>query len=210
MYSVGFDLDLTLADTRAGIAAVYDEVASRLGVVIDSAAVVARLGPPLEQELAHWLPPEGVPEAAVLYRSLYPEIAIPMTTLMPGAADAVALVRRHGGRVSVVTAKYEPSAHRTLAALGLDVDDVAGAVFGAAKGTAIASFGAAAYVGDHLGDISAARAGGALSVGVATGAYTADALRDHGADVVLQDLTGFGPWYDRWRVAEIGAVSTVI
>lgn len=53
MGSVGFDLDMTLADTRAGIAAVYDELALRIGVAIDSAAVVARLGPPLEIGRAH-------------------------------------------------------------------------------------------------------------------------------------------------------------
>ncbi|GII88386.1 hydrolase [Sphaerisporangium siamense] len=210
MYSVGFDLDLTLADTRAGIAATLDELARRLGVHIDSATAIARLGPPLEQELAHWMPAEEVPAAADLYRELGLEIAIPMTTAMAGAAEAVALVRRHGGRVIVVTAKHEVSARRIVEALGLEADQVVGSVFAAGKGAAIRSFGAAVYVGDHVGDIAAAKAGGALSVGVATGPYTADALRDHGADVVLSDLTGFGQWYDGWRGPEIEAVSTVM
>ncbi|WP_248960768.1 HAD family hydrolase [Sphaerisporangium perillae] len=210
VYSVGFDLDLTLADTRAGIAAVYDEVAHRLGVPIDSAAVIDRLGPPLEQELAHWLPPEEIPAAADLYRSLYPGLAVAMTTLMAGAAEAVAEVRRHGGRVIVVTGKNVHDARRTVEALDLDVDEVAGSVFGAAKGIAISAFGAAVYVGDHVADIEAARAGRALSVTVATGPYTAEALRDHGADVVLPDLTGFAGWYEAWRISEIGTVSTVM
>jgi phosphoglycolate phosphatase len=210
VYSVGFDLDLTLADTRAGIAAVYDEVACRLGVSIDSSVVISRLGPPLEHELTYWLPPEEIPAAAALYRSLYSETAVPMTTLMAGAAEAVAEVRRHGGRVIVVTGKYGPTACQTLDFLGLDVDEVVGSVFGAAKGTAIANFGATVYVGDHVGDIEAARAARAVSVTVATGPYTADALRDHGADVVLPDLTGFAAWYEAWRLPEIGAVSTVM
>ncbi|GAA3809064.1 HAD family hydrolase [Sphaerisporangium flaviroseum] len=207
---MGFDLDLTLADTRAGIAAVFDEVARRIGVPIDSTAVISRLGPPLEQELTHWLPPEEIPAVADLYRSLYPEIAVPMTTPMAGAAEAVAEVRRHGGRVIVVTAKHTITARLIVEFLGLEVDEVVGLVFGAAKGTAISDFGAAVYVGDHVGDIEAARAGRAMSVGVATGPYTAEALRDHGADVVLPDLTAFAGWFDAWRISEIGTVSTVM
>lgn len=199
MNSVGFDLDMTLADTRAGIAAVYDELALRIGVFIDSAAVVARLGPPLEWELANWLPAEEIPAAAAVFRSLYPSIAVPATTLMPGARGAVEAVRRTGGRVIVVTGKNSLNAVRTVEALGLDVDEVAGSVFGVAKGPALAEFGAAAYVGDHVADIDAARAGGAVSVAVATGPYPVEELRGHGADVVLADLTEFAEWFDGWR-----------
>lgn len=210
MNSVGFDLDLTLADTRAGIAAVYDEVARRLGVPIDSAAAIGRLGPPLEHELTYWLPAGEIPAAAALYRSLYPETAVPMSTLMAGAREAVAEVRGHGGRIIVVTGKHVVTARQTLDFLGLEVDEVVGSVFAAKKGAAIANFGASVYVGDHVGDIEGARAGGAMSVAVATGPYSEEALRDHGADVVLPDLTGFADWYNAWRVSEIGAVSTVM
>ncbi|MFI7534265.1 HAD family hydrolase [Streptosporangium sp. NPDC049376] len=199
MDAVGFDLDMTLADTRAGIAAVYDELASRVGVPIDSAVVVSRLGPPLEWELANWLPAERIPEAVALYRALYPSIAVPVTTPMPGAAQAVEAVRRAGGRVIVVTGKNLPDAQRTVRALGLDVDEVAGSVFGPAKGPALVAFGAAAYVGDHVADIEAAKAGGAFSVGVATGHHLVEELRGHGADVVLADLTEFAEWYGGWR-----------
>ncbi|MBB2914745.1 phosphoglycolate phosphatase [Streptosporangium becharense] len=199
MDSVGFDLDLTLADTRAGIAAVYDELSVRLGVHIDSAAVVARLGPPLEWELANWLPAAEIPAAADTYRALYPSIAVPLTTLMPGAREAVEAVRRAGGRVTVVTGKNTNDAVTTVEFLGLEVDEVAGSVFGAEKGPALAAFGAAAYVGDHVADIEAARAGGVVSVAVATGGYPAGDLRDYGADVILGDLTEFAEWFDGWR-----------
>lgn len=69
-------------------------------------------------------------------------------------------------------------------------------LFGTVKGPALASFGAAAYVGDHVADIEAARAGGTVSVAVATGLYRAGELRDHGADVTLEDLTEFAEWFD--------------
>ncbi|HEX4814732.1 MAG TPA: HAD hydrolase-like protein [Nonomuraea sp.] len=199
MTSVGFDLDMTLADTRAGIAAVYDELSVRLGVPIDSAAVVTRLGPPLEVELANWLPAPDVAAAADLYREIYPEMGVPVHTAMAGAHDAVAAVRAAGGRVIVVTGKNPRDAASTVEALGLVVDELVGSVFGAGKGSALARFGAAAYVGDHVADIEAARAGGAVSVGVATGPYTLGELRDHGADVALGDLTEFADWYTSWR-----------
>ena len=206
---MGFDLDLTLADTRTGIAATYDWLSERLGVFIDSAVAVSRLGPPLEAELAHWLPPEEIPAAARLFRGKYAEVAVPATTAMAGAVEAVEAVRRAGGGVIVVTGKATDNARATLRFLGLEVDEVVGSVFGAAKGEALAAFGAEAYVGDHVADIEAARAGGAVSVAVATGPYSADELRDHGADVILPDLTGFAAWYEDWRIREIGTVSTV-
>ncbi len=190
---------MTLADTRTGIAAVYDELSVRLGVAIDSAAAVSRLGPPLEVELANWLPADEVAAAAELYRQIYPEMGVPVHTAMAGAHDAIAAVRAAGGRVIVVTGKNLRDALGTVELLGLVVDEVVGSVFGADKGAALARFGAAAYVGDHVADIEAARAGGAVSVGVATGPYTVGELRDHGADVALADLTQFAAWYTGWH-----------
>jgi phosphoglycolate phosphatase len=190
---------MTLADTRSGIAAVYDELSVRLGVRMDSAAIVRRLGPPLEMELANWLPAEEVAAAADLYREIYPEMGVPVHTAMAGAYEAIEAVRAGGGRVIVVTGKNVRDAIGTVKVLGLTVDEVVGSVFGAAKGSALARFGAAAYVGDHVADIEAARAGGAVSVTVATGPYTVGELRDHGADVTLGDLTEFATWFADWR-----------
>lgn len=192
---------MTLADTRSGIAAVYDELSARLGVLMDSKAIITRLGPPLEQELANWLPPEAIPEAVLLFRELYPELGVPVHTAMAGATEAIEAVRAQGGRIIVVTGKNLRDATSTVEMLGLAVDEVVGAVFGAAKGSALARFGAAAYVGDHVADIEAARAGGAVSVTVATGPYTLGELRDHGADVALGDLTEFADWFAGWRSA---------
>ncbi len=193
--SVGFDLDLTLADTRAAIAAVYEAMLPSLDTPIDVAVAVSRIGWPLESELAQWLPAEEIPAAVALYRSLYPGIALPATVAMPGAHEALAAVREAGGRIIVVTGKNPRDARRTVDALGLDVDEIAGSVFGADKGAAIAAFGAAIYVGDHVADIEAARAGGAVSVAVATGGCTPAQLAEQGADVVVGDLTEFVSWY---------------
>jgi phosphoglycolate phosphatase len=189
--SVGFDLDLTLADTRKGIAATFAALSERTGVAVDTAAVVSRLGPPLETELANWFPAHRIDEIARLYRHLYADIAVPATAPMPGAEAAVDAVRRGGGRVIVVTAKSGPLAESTVRMLGLEVDEVAGSLFSTAKGTALSRFGATVYVGDHVADVDAARAAGARSVAVATGPYDADALKAYGADIVLPDLRVF-------------------
>jgi phosphoglycolate phosphatase len=191
---VGFDLDMTLADTRRGIAAVYDVLAAETEVFIDSALICTRLGPPLEIELANWYPAEHVPAMVRRFRELYPAIATPVTTPMAGAYEAVHAVRERGGRVMVVTAKNQRDAEQTLRLLGLPVTVVVGALWAAGKAVALREHGAAIYVGDHTGDVDAARAAGAVSVGVASGPYDVAALGAYGADFVLPDLLAFPDW----------------
>lgn len=191
MITVGFDLDLTLADTRDGIAAAFDRLSAETGVAIDTARVVSRLGPPLETELAYWFPAEEVPAMAARYRAFYGEVAVPATVPMPGAAAAVDAVRARGGRPLVVTAKNQRDAEATVRFLDLDVAHVVGALYGEAKGVALRRYGAIAYVGDHVADIDAARAAGARSVALATGQHGEEELLAYGADIVLPDLLVF-------------------
>jgi phosphoglycolate phosphatase len=188
---VGFDLDMTLVDTRPGIKAVWDRVSEETGTFIDSSLAVSRLGPPLEQELAHWFPEERIPAAVDRYRELYPDLAITPSPALPGARAAVDAVHRAGGRVIVVTAKHQPTAKLHLEYLDIPVDAVIGWLWAEAKGEALREHGASLYVGDHLGDIAGARVAGARSVAVATGPIPATELRAAGADVVLNDLTEF-------------------
>ncbi|MDP9397109.1 MAG: ATP-dependent sacrificial sulfur transferase LarE [Actinomycetota bacterium] len=195
---VGFDLDLTLLDSRAGIAVVMAALSAETGVFINPSVVTSRLGPPVETELSAWFPVEGVAAAAERYRALYPDLAVAGAPLLPGARDAVAAVHRHGGRVLVVTGKHEPNARLHLEHLGLEVDAVAGGRFGVAKAEVLAAEEAAIYVGDHPADVGAARAAGADSVAVATGGTSAAQLTAAGADVVLADLTAFPAWLDAY------------
>ncbi|MGP4026520.1 HAD family hydrolase [Actinomadura sp. 3N407] len=192
--AVGFDLDLTLADTRAGISAVYAALAAESGVPIDTDLVVRRIGPPLEEELAYWFPADEVPAMAARYRAIYADIAIPATVLMPGALAALDAVRARSGRVIVVSGKNQADTERTVRYLGLEVDAVVGGLFGAGKGAALREHGAGAYIGDHTGDVDAARAASAVAVGVATGPFDSAALTAYGADVVLPDLLAFPGW----------------
>jgi len=195
---VGFDLDMTLIDPRAGVVATLAAVSAETGVRIDGELVASRLGPPLEVELAHWFPAAEVPAAADLYRALYPAYAIPLTTALPGAVDAVALVRASGARAVVVTAKQHALAVSSLDAVGIPADDVVGWRWGPAKGETLREHGATAYVGDHTADVDGARVAGAVSVAVASGPCSAEDLRAYGADVVLAHLGEFAAW---WRMA---------
>ncbi|MGK5631083.1 HAD family hydrolase [Streptomyces sp. URMC 123] len=193
-FTVGFDLDMTLIDSRPGIRAAYRALSAETGTWIDADLAVTRLGPPLELELAHWFPAELIEEMAERYRTLYPDHAIAPTLAMPGAREAVEAVHRLGGRAIVVTAKHEPNAKLHLAHLGIEADAVIGWLWAEAKAEALREYGASVYVGDHIGDVRGARTAGALSVAVPTGPCGAEELRSAGADVVLADLTGFPAW----------------
>ncbi|MFF3451115.1 HAD family hydrolase [Streptomyces sp. NPDC002667] len=197
--TVGFDLDMTLIDSRPGIHACFEALSARTGTYIDCDLVVTRLGPPLEQELAHWFPAESIEETAGVYRAMYPEHAITGTLAMPGAREAVTAVRAAGGRAVVVTAKWEPNARLHLDHLGIDADEVVGNLWAERKAVALREHGASVYVGDHTGDVRGARTARAYSVAVATGPCDAEELREAGADVVLADLTEFPAWLENHR-----------
>jgi phosphoglycolate phosphatase len=149
------------------------------------------LGPPLRREIGEWFPPDQVEEAVTTYRKLSAEFAIEPTVPMPGAREALDAVRALGLRVVIVTSKLGRLAHLHLDHLGLVADEVAGDLFASAKGAAILQHGVRWFVGDHEGDMIAARTAGVPGIGVATGPCTADELRAAGAAYVLPDLTGF-------------------
>jgi uncharacterized protein len=193
---VGFDLDMTLIDTASGFAATLDALAAELGVELPSAQLGAALGPPLDEMFSPYLRAADIPAATDRFRALYPDHAIRSTPHLAGAHEALAAVRRHHGRVVLVTGKYTPNAQLHVDHLGLDVDVVAGLVWGEAKGAVLREEGASIYVGDHVHDVAGARAAGATSVSVLTGGSTRDELVAAGTDVVLDDLTGFAAWLD--------------
>jgi phosphoglycolate phosphatase len=199
--TVGFDLDMTLIDSRPGIAATYRAVAERTGVYIDVEAVVSRLGPPLAHEMANWFPPDRIDEAMELYRSLYPGDAIGPTLPLPAAAEALAAVRAAGGRVIIVTAKRAALARLHLDHLDLAADVLVGDAWADGKAAVLREYGASVYVGDHIADMAAARSAGAVGVGVTTGPCDGDALAAAGATTVLPDLRAFPAWWEAARIS---------
>lgn len=196
MSIIGFDLDMTLIDSRPGIKAVYEQLVVETGAHIDTDLVVSRLGPPVEWELEHWLPKPEVKHWADRYRELYPLIALDLVAAMPGAYDAVEAANKVG-RTILLTAKHAPNARLHVDRLALPVGEVFGGAWREAKGVVLREQAATAYVGDHVHDMEAAGLAGVVAVGVTTGPSTADDLRDAGADTVLTTLEDFPGWLDR-------------
>lgn len=193
--TVGFDLDMTLIDPRPGMALVMNAIAAETGYPLDGEHFAANLGPPLDMIYRQMgVPEERIAELVARFRELYPEIVVPSTVALPGAAQALAAVRDLGGQTVVVTGKYRLNAARHLAALGWEVDHLFGELWAEGKALALARHGASVYVGDHVGDVRGARAAGAVAVAVTTGPCAAAELADAGADVVLADLTAFPAW----------------
>ena len=191
----GFDLDMTLIDSRRAIMASFAAVAADTGVAIDPVAVDRRLGIKLEDELAFWFPPDQVAAATKIYREHYVRLAGPLTTVLPGAADALAAVRAAGARAVVITAKFELTARLSLRGAGLAPDELFANVHGPEKAAVLASLGAAVYVGDTPPDMAAAARARAVAVGVTTGSFTERDLFAAGADVVLGSLAEFPEIY---------------
>jgi phosphoglycolate phosphatase len=191
----GFDLDMTLIDSRRVILASFAAVAAATGVPIDTEATGSRLGIKLEDELAFWFPADQVPAAVRLYREHYLRLAGPLTTALPGAREALAAVRAAGAAAVVITAKHEVSARLSLDLAGLAADEVFAGVHGPEKAAVLATLGAAVYVGDTPADMAAAAEAGAHAVGVTTGSYTDSDLRAAGAQTVLASLAGFPAVY---------------
>jgi phosphoglycolate phosphatase len=186
----GFDLDMTLIDSRPGIKAVYDQLVVESGAAIDTELVVSRLGPPVEWELAQWMPEADVEHWADRYRALYPSIAPDLVAALPGAHEAVEAARSRG-RTIVITAKHGPNAVLHLKRLGIVVDDVFGRAWREGKADVLRAQAATAYVGDHVHDMDAARIAAIPGIGVTTGPCTADELRAAGAAAVLTTLRDF-------------------
>ncbi len=190
MTVIGFDLDMTLIDSRPGIAATLRRIAEESGHVIDVDLATSRLGPPLGWELAHWMPEDQVDHWADRYRELYPDTAIASVEALPGAHAAVQAANSQG-RSLVVSAKHAPNVQLHVDHLGLEVGDVFGGAWREQKAEVLVANAAAMYVGDHEHDMVAARIAGVLGVGLTTGGTSAEALREAGADVVISSLLEF-------------------
>jgi phosphoglycolate phosphatase len=196
---VGFDLDLTLIDSRPAILAAWQHVARETGVPIDLAAVDSRLGMKLEDEAAFWFAPAEVAAAAASYRRHYLPLTATHTTALPGAAQALAAVRAAGSEPVIITAKHPVSVGPSLAAAGLAAPEIFAHVHGPEKAVVLARIGAAAYVGDAPSDMAAARSAGVHAIGVPTGSFSVTELISAGAHLVLGSLADFPAWYADFR-----------
>ncbi|MFE9813330.1 HAD family hydrolase [Streptomyces sp. NPDC005548] len=187
--AIGADLDLTLIDTRAATAHALHAVNDRCGEAIDVAAFVARLGPPIRQELARWVPADRIPRAVEVFRECFVEEGIDHLEPLPGALDLVAAVAARGRPFVVITSRVPRVAQAALTTCGIKASAVVGGVTGVDKAPAISSHQVTVYFGDHELDMEAARHADVPGIGVTTGSHTAEELLRAGAAWVVDDLT---------------------
>lgn len=193
---VGFDLDMTLVDSHEGITDAIRKVLLEYGADANPQEIYQTVGIPLALVFPKWLPESETDRAITRYREIYAEEGIPKTLLLPGAADALAAVKDHGGETLIISAKLDASVHLVLETVGITVDHVRGSLFAEAKGDALMEYRAQIYVGDHVGDVKGALAANAVAVAVATGPSTWEELEGAGADFVLPSLVPFRSWLE--------------
>ncbi|HVX70419.1 MAG TPA: HAD family hydrolase [Mycobacteriales bacterium] len=195
-HTVGFDLDMTLVDTRRGIAMALSALAEQTGRPIDVTSIVANLGPPIGEALAPWFSTDELPGAVQSFRAHMADIGVVNADPLPGAAEALDAVRTAGYAVAVVTSKLEHLAFATLQHAGLEVDQIFGNTWAAGKADPLRSANAVCFVGDHPGDMVAALTARIPSLGVTTGSSTEQELIKAGAQHVASSLCEFPEWFE--------------
>ncbi len=203
-----FDLDGTLIDSAPDIAAAANELLAedRLGP-LTVAQVRAMIGNGIRKlvERAYAACSEPLAGEALDARhsrmmEIYAFHLTSLTTLMPGAAAAVAACRNAGAKIAVITNKPEAFSRAILAHCDLApfIDLVVGGDTGPARKPApdmllhaIALFGIeperALMIGDGPADIDAARAANIRSVAV-SGGYTGLPAEALGANLHIETL----------------------
>lgn len=118
--AVIFDLDGTLIDSYAAIAASLNQARSFVGLpVLDDDAVRRRVGRGLESLVAELVGPDRVAESVGRFRRHYAEIFLDTTVALPDAVDVVAELRKRGFRLAVASNKPSRFSRQLLDRLGM-------------------------------------------------------------------------------------------
>jgi len=203
--TVGFDLDGTLLDTSGDLAAAVNAALAEAGCPpLPVARVRPMIGGGSRHMLAQGLAAAGADASGAVLDRLQPvllahyeaNIAV-HTRPFPGCLDALDRLADLGCRLAVATNKYERLARIVLDALGLTArfDGIVGGDTlgpGTAKPApdmvrrivADGGGGPAAFVGDSIYDVRAARAAGVPVVAVSFGFLTGP-VEELGADAVI-------------------------
>jgi phosphoglycolate phosphatase len=199
---IGFDLDLTLVDTRPATALALRRVNAELGLAIDAEAAAGRIGPPLRELLSPWVPARLLRPAGELFLTAFLELGEGAVGPMPGAADLLDSVRAAGGRCAVITSRQDATATACLRWSGLRADSLDCRLSGLRKASAMRARAVGAYVGDHPLDMAGALDAAVPAYGVTTGAHTAAELAAAGAAFVVPSLNALRPLLDLPRPTE--------
>jgi len=213
---VGFDLDGTLVDSSGDLtAAVNDTLASVGRAPLTIAQVKTMVGGGAKHMLTQGLEATGGIDADA-FRTLYKRMLAYYgdhlsvhTHPFPGAVAALDALAAQGVRVAVCTNKFESFATRLLTNLGL-IDRFACVIGGDTLGPGLSKpnrapidemirrsgGGRAAFVGDSIYDIMAARNAGIPGIAVSFG-FLLEPVAQMGADAVIDSFDELIPTLDR-------------
>jgi len=201
---VGFDLDGTLFDTSADLAAATNHALALAGrPLLSLDTVKSMLGRGAKHMLEQGLEASGGYDADTMAR-VYPALLefydanlTRGTVAFPGLMEALDELDSRGVKVAIVTNKFERFAVKLVAELGLDhrfACVIGGDTMG--KGNAKPSAapinemiarcggGRAAFVGDSIYDIQAAKNAGIPNIAVSFG-FLMQPVEELGADAVI-------------------------
>ena len=195
-----FDLDGTLTDNYAGIAASIRHALERLGAPPpQDAALRSCVGPPLRESFARLLGSDDgarIERAVLHYRERFGDVGWRENVAYDGIGDSLAALAARGATMFVCTSKPETFARRIVdhfgfaqhfrAVYGVDLAgrfDDKSALMAHLIATEALDPAATAMIGDRHHDIRAARANGVQAVGVLWGYGTREELAD--ADVLI-------------------------
>jgi pyrophosphatase PpaX len=210
-----FDLDGTLADTLPVCFAAFRETFQRrLGRAYSDAEIYAMFGPS-EEGIMQRLFADRWRDALAEYLAAYERAHDACAAVFPGIDAALAMLRERGVRLAIVTAKGPGSAEISARRLGLErhFDIIeSGSAEGGIKPERIRRVltrwdlpaAQAAYVGDSVYDVQAARTVGTLPL-AAGWAATADIarLRDAQPDALFETVEQFSAWIARRTPASV-------
>lgn len=206
MQLVIFDCDGTIADSQHMIVAAMDEAFRVAELPTPPRAVVVQvIGLSLEQAVRDLLPVAAHARAAQIaedYKLAFHALrdaGLPQEPLFPGLKDAIGHLREQGVRLGIATGKSQRGVRLLMEREGLaDVfDTIQTADTHPSKPhpsmieTAMAETGATAretmMIGDTTYDMVMARQAGVTALGVAWGYHPIAALREAGADAIVND-----------------------
>lgn len=213
---VGFDLDGTLLDTSRDLAAAANHALALGGRrTLSVEEIKPMIGGGAKRMLEHGLAATGgCPEDEFkrLYRALldYYEANISGGTIpFPGVIDAIDTLAAQGVTVAIVTNKFESLARKLLSELGL-IERFACVIGGDTLGNGNqkpspapihamierCGGGRAAFVGDSIYDMMAAKAAGVPAIAVSFGFLTGP-IEELGADVIIDSYDELIPVLER-------------
>lgn len=210
--AVIFDLDGTLLDSLPLFCHVIRETWEKLGFPAPDQQTIRKL---LNRGQSFWdfwpqlVPPTYAANAAVksYAQDLEKEIWViafrRLARLVPGAAEALRKLKAAGLKLAIVTSRSGGENYLPFARAGVPMEEYFLAVitpeqvkpFKPAPDPILVCLERlgtepfrAAYVGDSLADIKAGKAAGVLTIGVLTGAGTAETLAAEGADKIVSSV----------------------